>query len=40
MFTLIAIESHEEEGHAAPERPEPEGNTAPPLSTAEPHGAQ
>ena len=36
MFTLIAIESHEEEHHAAPEPPElPEGNIAPPLSTAE-----
>jgi F-type H+-transporting ATPase subunit a len=40
MFTLIAIESHEEEHHAAPEQPElPEGNVGPPLSTAEPHGA-
>jgi F-type H+-transporting ATPase subunit a len=40
MFTLIAIESHEEDGHAAPEPPElPEGNIAPPMSTAEPHGA-
>jgi F-type H+-transporting ATPase subunit a len=36
MFTLIAIESHEEEEHAAPERPElPEGNIGPPLATTE-----
>jgi F-type H+-transporting ATPase subunit a len=40
MFTLIAIESHEEGEHAAPERPDlPEGKVGPPLSTAEPHGA-
>jgi F-type H+-transporting ATPase subunit a len=40
MFTLIAIESHGEEEHAAPERPEqPEENVGPPLSAAEPGGA-
>jgi F-type H+-transporting ATPase subunit a len=40
MFTLIAIESHEEEHHAAPEEPElPEGNVGPPLSAAEAGGA-
>jgi F-type H+-transporting ATPase subunit a len=34
MFTLIAIESHEEEAHAAPElRDLPEGNLGPPLTT-------
>jgi len=36
MFTLIAIESHDEGEHAAPERPElPEGKVGPPLSTTE-----
>jgi F-type H+-transporting ATPase subunit a len=36
MFTLIAIESHEEEAHAAPELADlPEGNIGPPLSGAE-----
>ena len=40
MFTLIAIESHEEEHHAAPEEPElPEGNVGPQLSSAEAGGA-
>ena len=34
MFTLIAIESHHEEEHAAPELADlPEGNLPPPLST-------
>jgi len=33
MYTLIAVESHDEEEHAAPEyATEPEGNIAPPLS--------
>jgi F-type H+-transporting ATPase subunit a len=33
MFTLIAIESHEEEAHAAPElRDLPQGNIGPPLT--------
>jgi F-type H+-transporting ATPase subunit a len=37
MYTVIAIESHEEEEHAAPEfASEPEGNLAPPLA-AMPH---
>jgi F-type H+-transporting ATPase subunit a len=36
MFTLIAIESHEEEAHAAPELSDlPEGNIGPPLSGME-----
>jgi F-type H+-transporting ATPase subunit a len=40
MYTVIAIESHEEEEHAAPEyATEPEGNLAPPLA-AMPHGGQ
>jgi hypothetical protein len=35
MFTLLAIESHDEEAHAAPSMAtEPEGNIGPPLSTA------
>lgn len=37
MYTVIAIESHEDEEHAAPEyASEPEGNLAPPLA-AMPH---
>ena len=36
MFTLIAIESHDEEAHAAPELSDlPEGNMGPPLSAME-----
>jgi F-type H+-transporting ATPase subunit a len=35
MFTLLAIESHDEEAHAAPSMAtEPEGNVGPPLSAA------
>ena len=37
MYTLIAIESHDEEEHAAPAfAAEPEGNVGPPLSGMEP----
>ena len=33
MYTLIAVESHEEEAHAAPEyATDPEGGMGPPLS--------
>jgi hypothetical protein len=33
LYTLIAVESHEEEEHAAPEyASEPEGGMGPPLS--------
>jgi len=40
MFTLIAIESHEEEAHAAPELADiPEGNIGPPLSGMQPGSA-
>ena len=36
MYTLIAVESHEEEDHAAPEfATEPEGGIGPPLSAVE-----
>jgi hypothetical protein len=36
MYTLIAVESHEEEEHAAPEyATEPEGGIGPPLSAVE-----
>jgi F-type H+-transporting ATPase subunit a len=36
MYTVIAIESHEEEEHAAPEyATEPEGNLAPPLAAVQ-----
>ena len=36
MYTLIAVESHEEEEHAAPAfATDPEGNMAPPLSVME-----
>jgi F-type H+-transporting ATPase subunit a len=36
MFTLIAIEGHEEEAHAAPELADlPEGNLGPPLSAGQ-----
>ena len=36
MYTLIAIESHDEEAHAAPEfEADPEGNLGPPLSGME-----
>jgi F-type H+-transporting ATPase subunit a len=38
MFTLLAIESHDEEAHAAPSlATEPEGNVGPPLSAATTH---
>ena len=37
MYTLIAVESHEEEEHAAPDfASEPEGNIAPPLGAMPP----
>ena len=40
MYTLIAIESHDEEEHAAPEfAHDPEGNMGPPLSGMEPAAA-
>jgi F-type H+-transporting ATPase subunit a len=38
MFTLLAIESHDEEAHAAPAMaPEPEGGIGPPLSATSTH---
>ncbi len=38
MFTLLAIESHDEEAHAAPAMAtEPEGNVGPPLSAVSAH---
>lgn len=38
MFTLIAIESHDDEAHAAPEfSSDPEGNFGPPMSPASSH---
>ena len=37
MYTLIAIESHDDEEHAAPAfADDPEGNLGPPLSGMEP----
>jgi F-type H+-transporting ATPase subunit a len=40
MFTLIAIESHHEEEHAAPELADlPQGNLPPPISTPQPGAA-